>query len=65
MRAHRHPPAGFSLRYAYVSQRGYYPDSPDKPNQDAFCVHTNLAGDGDQASCVAGGAMGSEPCSMP
>jgi hypothetical protein len=27
------PRANYSIRYAYVSQRGYYPDSPDKPNQ--------------------------------
>ena len=27
-----------SFRYAFVSQRGYYPESPTKPNQDAcFC----------------------------
>uniref|UniRef100_A0A7S4AAN9 cGMP-dependent protein kinase n=1 Tax=Pseudo-nitzschia australis TaxID=44445 RepID=A0A7S4AAN9_9STRA len=29
---------GLRLRYAYLSQRGYYPDSPDKPNQDAYSV---------------------------
>ena len=27
---------GLKLRYAYLSQRGYYPDDPHKPNQDAF-----------------------------
>eukprot|EP00523_Entomoneis_sp_CCMP467_P022274 CAMPEP_0168853754 /NCGR_PEP_ID=MMETSP0727-20121128/13696_1 /TAXON_ID=265536 /ORGANISM="Amphiprora sp., Strain CCMP467" /LENGTH=834 /DNA_ID=CAMNT_0008907999 /DNA_START=445 /DNA_END=2949 /DNA_ORIENTATION=- len=26
-------------RYAYFSQRGFYPDDPFKPNQDSFCVH--------------------------
>jgi len=26
------------LRYAFVSQRGYYPDAPDKDNQDSFSV---------------------------
>ena len=25
---------GMKLRYAFQSQRGYYPDSPDKNNQD-------------------------------
>ena len=25
-------------QYAYWSQRGYYPDEPNKPNQDAFFV---------------------------
>lgn len=28
-----------SLRYAFFSQRGFYPDDPFKPNQDSFCVH--------------------------
>jgi hypothetical protein len=36
---------GYSLSYAYVSQRGYYPESMDKPNQDCFCVHTKFGGD--------------------
>jgi len=27
---------GISLKYAWMSQRGYYPDSPDKENQDAY-----------------------------
>ena len=38
------PVAGYMLRYAYVSQRGYYPDSPDKPNQDTVCVVEQLGG---------------------
>ncbi|KAI8469911.1 MAG: phosphatase 2C-like domain-containing protein [Monoraphidium minutum] len=42
------PGSGYTIRYAYVSQRGYYPDSPDKLNQDAFCVHTYFGGDPDQ-----------------
>lgn len=42
------PGAGYTIRYAYVSQRGYYPDSPDKLNQDAFCVHTYFGGERDQ-----------------
>jgi serine/threonine protein phosphatase PrpC/CRP-like cAMP-binding protein len=29
---------GLRLRYAYVSQKGYYPDDPHKANQDAYCV---------------------------
>lgn len=33
------------LHYAYVSQRGYYPDQPDKANQDAVCVVERLGGD--------------------
>ena len=34
------PSGNFDLRYSYLSQRGYYPDSLDKPNQDSFCIHT-------------------------
>eukprot|EP00536_Pseudo-nitzschia_multiseries_P002530 jgi/Psemu1/183680/e_gw1.34.202.1 len=29
---------GLRLKYAYVSQRGYYPDSPNKANQDSYSV---------------------------
>lgn len=29
---------GLRLRYAYFSQKGYYPDDPHKPNQDAYSV---------------------------
>jgi len=42
------PQAGYSLRYAFVSQRGLYPDSPDKANQDALAVHPHFAGDPEQ-----------------
>ena len=35
---------GLKLRYAFQSQRGYYPDSPDKNNQDAFKVIEKSAG---------------------
>lgn len=30
---------GIRLRYAYLSQRGKYPDDPDKPNQDAYAIN--------------------------
>jgi len=33
---------GMKLRYAYLSQRGYYPDDPNKPNQDAFSITNNF-----------------------
>ena len=33
---------GYKIRYAYVSQRGYYPESLDKSNQDALCVHNDF-----------------------
>jgi len=41
--------SGLMLRYAYVSQRGYYPEAINKENQDAFCVHEHFCGDEDQA----------------
>jgi len=34
----------YTINYAYVSQRGYYPESLNKANQDAFCVHENFGG---------------------
>jgi serine/threonine protein phosphatase PrpC/CRP-like cAMP-binding protein len=33
---------GVKMQYAYVSQRGFYPEEPFKANQDAYCIHTNL-----------------------
>ncbi len=38
------PGAGLTIRYAFISQRGYYPDSPDKTNQDAACTAERLCG---------------------
>lgn len=29
---------GLKLRYAYLSQRGYYPDDPHKANQDSYSI---------------------------
>lgn len=29
---------GLRLRYAYFSQKGFYPDDPHKPNQDAYSI---------------------------
>lgn len=34
---------GVTMRYAYLSQRGHYPDDPLKANQDAYCVQENLS----------------------
>lgn len=42
------PHSGYTIRYAYVSQRGYYPDAPTKANQDSFGVHTYFGGDPEQ-----------------
>ena len=43
------PKADYTLRYAFVSQRGYYPDALDKPNQDAFDRRTAFGSDKTQA----------------
>eukprot|EP00934_Nitzschia_sp_Nitz4_P007140 Nitzschia sp. Nitz4//scaffold101_size76361//18153//20439//NITZ4_005596-RA/size76361-augustus-gene-0.1-mRNA-1//1//CDS//3329532140//7130//frame0 len=29
---------GLRLRYAFLSQKGFYPDDPHKPNQDAYSI---------------------------
>eukprot|EP00798_Chlamydomonas_sp_ICE-L_P016616 gene16616-22859_t len=44
-----YPTSGYTIRYAYVTQRGLYPDSLDKANQDSLCVHTFFGGDPEQA----------------
>ena len=33
---------GVTMTYAYLSQRGFYPDDPFKANQDAYCVQKGL-----------------------
>ncbi|KAL4452158.1 hypothetical protein ABPG75_007820 [Micractinium tetrahymenae] len=38
------PGTGLAVRYAYISQRGYYPDAPDKTNQDAVSATERLGG---------------------
>ena len=30
--------SGITFKYAWASQRGYYPDSPDKENQDSYSI---------------------------
>ncbi|KAJ1427245.1 Zinc finger, RING-type [Sesbania bispinosa] len=38
------PSHNFILEYTFLTQRGYYPDSPDKENQDSFCIRTQVQG---------------------
>lgn len=38
------PSHNFRLEYSVLTQRGYYPDSPDKANQDSYCVRTQIQG---------------------
>ena len=35
---------GITLRYSWLSQRGYYPEDLEKPNQDAFKVIPSFGG---------------------
>ena len=35
----------YSLKYCYVSQRGYYPQSPHKANQDSYLVCETVGGE--------------------
>ncbi len=37
---------GLRLRYAFFSQKGYYPDDPNKANQDAYSILENFGGRG-------------------
>ncbi|KAG2485550.1 hypothetical protein HYH03_015717 [Edaphochlamys debaryana] len=46
------PQSSYTIRYAFVSQRGYYPDAPNKANQDSLCVHTYFGADAEQ--CLFG-----------
>ncbi|XP_073053412.1 probable protein phosphatase 2C 35 [Primulina eburnea] len=38
------PSHNFRLEYSVLTQRGYYPETPDKENQDSYCVRTNIRG---------------------
>ncbi|XP_043807195.1 probable protein phosphatase 2C 35 isoform X2 [Manihot esculenta] len=38
------PSHNLKLQYSVLTQRGYYPDSPDKENQDSFCIRTQIQG---------------------
>lgn len=43
-----HLGGGFGLRWAAVTQRGYYPSTPDKDNQDSYLVsRTHAQNDGE------------------
>ncbi|XP_028781667.1 probable protein phosphatase 2C 35 isoform X2 [Neltuma alba] len=38
------PSHNYVLEYSFLTQQGYYPDSPDKENQDTFCIRTQIQG---------------------
>ncbi|GAB4819083.1 hypothetical protein N2152v2_006129 [Parachlorella kessleri] len=42
------PGSRLVIKYAFLSQRGYYPDAPDKANQDTCCATEQLGGHADQ-----------------
>lgn len=39
------PSHNFRLSYSALSRRGFYPESPDKENQDSYCIQTGLRND--------------------
>ncbi|XP_043711330.1 probable protein phosphatase 2C 35 isoform X2 [Telopea speciosissima] len=41
------PSHNFHLEFSVLTQRGYYPDSPEKENQDSFCIKTQVQGNPD------------------
>ncbi|GAX81252.1 hypothetical protein CEUSTIGMA_g8684.t1 [Chlamydomonas eustigma] len=43
------PSCNYTIRFAFVTQRGYYPDAPEKANQDSLCTHPHFGGDSEQA----------------
>ncbi|KAM7467018.1 hypothetical protein LguiB_014580 [Lonicera macranthoides] len=38
------PSHNYRLEYSVLTQRGYYPESPDKENQDSYCMKTQIQG---------------------
>ena len=38
------PSHNFKLECAVLTRRGYYPDTPNKENQDCFCIKTCIQG---------------------
>lgn len=38
------PSHNFQLEYSVLTQRGYYPRSPKRQNQDSFCIRTQIQG---------------------
>ncbi|KVH89884.1 Protein phosphatase 2C [Cynara cardunculus var. scolymus] len=38
------PSHDFKLEYSVLTRRGYYPDMPNKENQDCFCIKTSIQG---------------------
>ena len=45
----------YDIQYCYVSQRGYYPNSLNKPNQDSYTICESMLGD---KNCLLFGIFG-------
>mmetsp|Transcript_42463 Transcript_42463/g.127296 ORF Transcript_42463/g.127296 Transcript_42463/m.127296 type:complete len:1094 (-) Transcript_42463:580-3861(-) len=43
------PTTRCTIKFAFATLRGLYPDSPDKPNQDSLCALPQFGGDEEQA----------------
>eukprot|EP00271_Cylindrocystis_brebissonii_P007875 TRINITY_DN21773_c0_g1_i1.p1 TRINITY_DN21773_c0_g1~~TRINITY_DN21773_c0_g1_i1.p1 ORF type:complete len:1072 (+),score=201.86 TRINITY_DN21773_c0_g1_i1:1144-4359(+) len=41
------PGGGYQIRFSTLSKRGYYPEAPDKANQDSFYVGSSFGGSAD------------------
>ena len=39
------PSLQYNISYCYAAQRGYYPNAPDKANQDSYLLHENFMDD--------------------
>lgn len=48
-RWHAFPSSHLRVRYGCVSQRGQYPDAPNRENQDRWVVHVPYGGNAEQA----------------
>lgn len=60
------PGGGYSIRYSSLTKRGYYPEAPNKANQDSFCVGATFGGnDSDHLFGVFDGhGENGTPCSQ-
>ena len=50
----------FTVKYAYTSLRGFYPDALQKSNQDEVCANQLLGGDAEQLLFAVFDGHGSE-----
>ncbi|CAA2991528.1 probable phosphatase 2C 35 [Olea europaea subsp. europaea] len=41
------PSQNYRLEYSMLTHRGYYPETPEKDNQDSYCIRTKIQGNPD------------------